>query len=198
MAMTSTTYNSPSGFESASASGTLVRNWWLFTLRGALGIVFGVIALAWPGATMLSLVIVFSAYMLVDGVAGIIAAVRAARQRARWGVLVLEGLLDIAAGIAAFLWPGLTVLAFVVLVAVWAVVTGALMTAAGFRLNTEHGRWWLVLGGLLSLIYGAVLIVAPMVGAVVLTWWIGAYAIAFGISLIIFSFKLRSQQQQPA
>jgi uncharacterized membrane protein HdeD (DUF308 family) len=195
--MASTTYGNASEVDSDSASRTLVRNWWLFTLRGVLGIIFGLIALIFPGATMLSLVIVFSAYMLVDGVVGIISAVRAARQRDRWGLLAFEGLLDIAVGIAAFLWPGLTVLAFVLLVAAWAIVTGALMAAAGFRLNIDHGRWWLVLGGLISLAYGALLIATPIIGAVVLTWWIGAYAIAFGISLIIFSFRLRSRQQQP-
>src|ERR1700716_2887954 len=126
------------------AEETLVRNWWLFTLRGIFGIIFGCLALIFPGPTMLSLVILFSAYMLVDGVAGIISAVRAMRRRDRWGLLLFEGLLDIAAGIVAFLWPGITVLAFVLLVAAWAIVTGVLMTAAGFRLNMSHGRWWLV------------------------------------------------------
>jgi uncharacterized membrane protein HdeD (DUF308 family) len=155
--MSSTTFNSASEIGANSASATLVRNWWLFTLRGVAGILFGLIALIFPGPTMLSLVILFSAYMLVDGVAGIISAVRAARQRDRWGLLVFEGLLDIAVGIVAFLWPGITVLAFVLLVAAWAIVSGALMTAAGFRLNIEHGRWWLVLGGLLSLAYGVLL-----------------------------------------
>src|SRR5258708_17743231 len=135
-------------------------------------------ALIVRGPTMLSLVIVFSAYMLVDGVAGIISAVRAMRRRDRWGLLVFEGLLSIAVGIIAFLWPGITVLAFVLLVAAWAIVSGALMTAAGFRLNIDHGRWWLVLGGLLSLVYGALLIATPLIGAIVLTWWLGAYALA--------------------
>src|ERR1700716_370780 len=180
------------------AEETLVRNWWLFTLRGILGIIFGCIALIFPGPTMLSLVIVFSAYMLVDGVTGIISAVRAMRRRDRWGLLVFEGLLNIATGIIAFLWPGITVLAFVLLVAAWAIVSGALMTAAGFRLNIEHGRWWLILGGLLSLAYGALLIATPLIGAIVLTWWMGAYALAFGIALVVFSFKLRSRQQRVA
>jgi uncharacterized membrane protein HdeD (DUF308 family) len=133
--------------------------------------------------------------MLVDGVAGIISAVRAIRRNGRWGFLLFAGLLNIAVGIGAFLWPGLTVLAFVLLVASWAIVTGALMMVAAFRLNTEHGRWWLVLGGLFSLVYGALLIVAPLIGAIVLTWWMGAYALAFGIALVIFSFRLRSRQQ---
>jgi uncharacterized membrane protein HdeD (DUF308 family) len=194
--MANATINPASDVRSDPAPTTLVQNWWLFTLRGIFGIIFGLIALIFPGPTMLSLVIVFSAYMLVDGVAGIIAAARAIRRRDRWGLLVFEGLLNIAVGIVAFLWPGITVLAFVLLVAAWAIVSGALMTAAGFRLNIDHGRWWLVLGGLLSLAYGALLVATPLIGAIVLTWWIGAYALAFGVALVIFSFKLRSRQHE--
>lgn len=196
--MTSTIINDIPDFRSDSPSAMLARNWWLFTLRGVLGIIFGLIALIFPGPTMLSLVIVFSAYMLFDGIAAIVSGVRAMRQRDRWGLLIFEGALDIAVGILAFLWPGLTVLVFVLLVAAWAIVTGALMTAAGFRLNIDHGRWWLVLGGLLSIAYGALLVATPLIGAIVLTWWMGAYALVFGIALITFSFKLRSRQQEHA
>jgi uncharacterized membrane protein HdeD (DUF308 family) len=195
--MVSTLFNSASDVRSSPAAETLVKNWWLFTLRGILGIIFGFLALIFPGPTMLSLVLLFSAYMLVDGVAAIISAVRAIRRKEdRWGILIFEGLLNIATGIAAFLWPGLTVIAFVWLIAAWAIVTGALMTAAGSRLNIDHGRWWLVLGGLLSLAYGVLLTIAPLIGAVVLTWWIGVYALVFGIALVMFSFKLRSRLQE--
>jgi uncharacterized membrane protein HdeD (DUF308 family) len=190
--------NSAFDGSSTAASDALARNWWLFTLRGILGIVFGLVALIFPGPTMLSLVILFSAYMLVDGVAAIVSAVRAMRRRDQWGLLIFEGLLNIAVGILAFLWPGLTVLVFVLLVAAWAIITGALMATAGFRLNFSHGRWWLVLGGLCSLIYGVLLVAMPLIGAVVLTWWMGAYALVFGISLIILSFQLRSRHQDRA
>jgi uncharacterized membrane protein HdeD (DUF308 family) len=146
---------------------------------------------------MLSLVILFSAYMLVDGIFGIISAVRAIRRKEdRWGLLIFEGLIDIAVGILAFLWPGITVLAFVLLVGAWAIVTGALMTVVGFRLNVSHGRWWLALSGVLSLAFGTLLVITPLIGAIVLTWWIGAYALAFGVALVIFSFKLRSRQHE--
>jgi len=192
--MASTKINSASDFPSPE---TLVQNWWLFTLRGIFAIVFGLLALIFPGPTMLSLVILFSAYMLVDGIFGIISAVRAIRRKEdRWGLLIFEGLIDIAVGILAFLWPGITVVAFVLLVGAWAIVTGAVMTAAGFRLNVSHGRWWLVLSGLLSLGFGTLLVIIPLIGAVVLTWWIGAYALAFGVALVIFSFKLRSRQHE--
>jgi uncharacterized membrane protein HdeD (DUF308 family) len=195
--MASTTFNSTSGVGSGPAAETLVQNWWLFTLRGVLGIIFGILALIFPGPTILSLVLLFSAYMLVDGIFGIISAVRAIRRKEdRWGLLIFEGLLDIPTGAVAFLWPGLTVVAFVWLIAAWAIVSGGLMTAAGFRLNIEHGRWWLVLGGLLSLAYGVLLIITPLIGAVVLTWWLGAYALVFGVALVIFSLKLRSRQHE--
>lgn len=195
--MASSTVSSAFDAGSTSASESLAQNWWLFLLRGILGILFGVVALIFPGPTMLSLVLLFSAYTLVDGVAGIISAVRAIRRKEeRWGWLIFEGLLNIAVAILAFLWPGMTVLAFVLLVAAWAIVSGALMTAAAFRLNVSHGRWWLVLGGLLSLAYGALLVATPLIGAIVLTWWMGAYAIAFGVALVILSFKLRSRRHQ--
>src|ERR1700710_2512464 len=119
--MASTTFNSASDVQTDSATAMLAQNWWLFTLRGVFAIIFGCLALAFPGPTMLSLVLLFSAYMLVDGVAEIISAVRAMRRKEdRWGLLIFEGILNIAVGILAFLWPGLTVIAFVWLVAAWA------------------------------------------------------------------------------
>jgi uncharacterized membrane protein HdeD (DUF308 family) len=175
-------------------SAALARNWWAVALRGVIGIVFGLVALLMPAATMLSLVLVFSAYMLVDGVFAIVSAVRAARRHERWGLLVFEGILNIVVGVLAFMWPGLTVLVFVMLVAAWAIVSGALMLAASFQLNVDHGRWWLVLGGVASLVYGALLVIAPLIGALVLTWWLGAYALVFGVSLLILGFRLRSRR----
>jgi uncharacterized membrane protein HdeD (DUF308 family) len=181
-----------------SLGTVLAYNWWAIAIRGVLGLLFGVIALVLPGATMLSLVLLFAAYMLVDGIFAIIAAVRAASRSQRWGLLTLEGIVDILTGIIAFLWPGLTVIAFVLLIAAWALISGALMLAAAFRLSADSGRWWLALGGIASLIYGVLLVVAPLIGAVVLTWWIGAYAIVFGVSLLILAFKLRARRDRLA
>jgi uncharacterized membrane protein HdeD (DUF308 family) len=179
-------------------SAVLAQNWWAIAVRGVLAIIVGVIAVAAPIATMLSLVLLFSAYMLVDGVFAIIAGVRAARQRERWGLLVLEGIAGIVAACLAVLWPGLTVLGYVLLVAAWAIVTGILMLAVAFRLNLDHGRWWLVLGGVASLIYGVLLIMAPLIGALVLTWWFGAYALVFGTFLLIVAFRLRAHRGEHA
>jgi uncharacterized membrane protein HdeD (DUF308 family) len=160
-----------------------------------LAVLFGLIALFMPGVTMLSLVIVFAAYAVTDGVFAIISAVRAAKQGERWTLLALEGVVDIIAGGAAFAMPALTVTVFVVLLAVWALITGGLMLAAAITLDIDHGRWWLVLSALASIAYGALLLVAPMLGALVLTWWIGAYALIFGISLLVLAFRLRSKLQ---
>jgi uncharacterized membrane protein HdeD (DUF308 family) len=148
-----------------------------------------------PGATMLSLVLVFAAYAFVDGVFAIVSAVRAARERERWGYLLLEGLVDIAAAAVAVLWPGITVVAFVFVVAFWAIFTGVLELMAAFRLDFIDGRGWLIFGGIVSVLYGVLLIVAPMIGAVVLTWWLGAYALVFGVCLVVLAFKLRARLQ---
>jgi uncharacterized membrane protein HdeD (DUF308 family) len=146
--------------EADALSAVLARNWWAVAIRGLLGMAVGVIALVLPGATMLALVLLFAAYMLIDGVFAVVAAVRAARGRDRWGLLALEGVADIVAGVIAVVWPAITVLAFVLLVAAWAIVSGILVLMAAFRLNLEHGRWWLALAGAASVVYG-VLLVSP-------------------------------------
>lgn len=174
-------------------SAALARNWWLVALRGLVSILFGAIAFAAPAAFVLSLVLFFAAYMLVDGVFTIVAAVRAAQHHERWGFLLFEGLIDILVGVAAFLVPAAAVWAFVLLLAAWAFVTGGLMIAAAFRLHLHYGRWWLVLGGVVSLLFGLALVIEPGMSALVLTWWLGAYAIAFGVMLVILAFSLRSR-----
>jgi uncharacterized membrane protein HdeD (DUF308 family) len=174
-----------------SLGEALARNWWLIALRGVLGVIFGVIALVMPVATILALVLLFSAYMVVDGAIAIYAAIRAARKQEGWGFLLFQGIASLAAAAIAFVWPGLTVVAFVLLIAAWSIVSGCLMLAAAMR--TEQARWWLVLGGAAALLYGILMIVAPLSGAVVLTWWLGAFALVFGAALIILSLKLRSR-----
>ena len=172
---------------------TLVKNWWAFVIRGVLAILFGLVALFMPGVTMLSLVLVFAAYVIADGVFTIISAVRAAKQGDRWSFLALEGVAGIILGAAAAAMPAITVVVFVALVAAWALISGSFMLVAAFEIEVDHGRWWLVLGGLASLVYGALLVIAPLIGALVLTWWIGAYAIVFGAMLLMFAFKLRAR-----
>ncbi|WP_132255073.1 HdeD family acid-resistance protein [Methylobacterium segetis] len=177
-------------------SVVLARNWWLVALRGLCAILFGVISLVAPLATILTLVIFFAAYMLVDGVVDIVAAVRSAQRHERWGLLLLEWLLDIVVGVVAFLMPAAAVWAFVYLVALWALITGGLMVAAAFKLHLDYGRWWLALGGVISILFGIALLINPGMSAVVLTWWMGGYAVAFGIMLLILAFRLRGRHEE--
>ncbi|PVE24554.1 hypothetical protein DC522_09405 [Microvirga sp. KLBC 81] len=179
-----------------SMSALLARNWWAVALRGVFAIIFALIAFFWPGATILSFVLFFSAYMLVDGVFGIVSGIRAASRNERWGLLILEGVLNILVGIIAFVMPGLTVVFFVTLLAVWSLITGILMIVAAFKLNPAFGRGWLIFSGLVSVLFGVALLIAPLIGAVVLTWWLGAYAMVFGIALVMLAFKLRSRKDE--
>jgi uncharacterized membrane protein HdeD (DUF308 family) len=179
---------------SEQMSALLARNWWALLLRGLIGVVLGVMTLLMPAVSLASLVLLFAIYMIVDGVLGIVAAVRAARRQERWGWLILEGIFDIGAGIVALLWPGITVLVFVILVAAWAIVSGASMAIAAFRLDRRGARWLMALAGVLSVIWGVLLAIWPISGALVLTLWIGAYALVFGITLIVLAFRLRSRR----
>lgn len=178
----------------AAMRALLAENWWAVALRGAAAVLFGALALLLPGVTIAALVLLFAAYMLADGALATVSAVRAARRHERWGLLVLEGVTDIVAGLLAFALPGITVVAFVLLLAAWAIVSGALMLAAAFRLDAAHGRWWMALGGAASIVWGALLFLAPVARALVLTWWLGAYSIAFGILLVVLAFRLRGQR----
>ncbi|TMH07741.1 MAG: HdeD family acid-resistance protein [Betaproteobacteria bacterium] len=173
----------------------LTRNWWALTVRGAAAVLFGIVALFLPGEAIITLALLFSAYLLTDGAFAIVAGVRAARRGERWWSFVLEGAADITAAVITLLWPGLTVVAFVALTAAWAVITGALMLVASRRLTEQLGRWMLVLAGVLSLLWGVMLIAAPFAGAIVLTWWMGAYALLFGATLIGLSVRLRSRRR---
>lgn len=177
-------------------SHVLADTWWAVGLRGVLGIAFGLICLLVPSDAILALILLFSAYMLVDGVLTIASGIKAARNDERWGLLILEGVVDLAAGVVAFLWPAITAFAFVILIAAWAIISGALMLGAAFTLKLDHGRWWLALGAIASVIFGIVLLVAPIVGAVVLTWWLGAYAIVFGILLLVLAFQLHGKKEE--
>lgn len=178
----------------SARNAMLADNWWVVALRGVLAIMFGVAAFIVPAATMLAFVLVFAAYSLVDGLFSIVLAVRGARKGERWGLLLFNGLFGIAIGIAAAMLPGITVLAFVLMVAAWALVSGGLMLGAAFALKISHGRWLLVFGAIASMIYGVLLLVSPLIGALVLTWWMGAHALVFGVTLLALAFRLRKHR----
>ena len=181
----------PAGDDAMSA--LLAQNWWAIALRGVFAIIFGIIALLMPGATMLALVL-FAAYLLVDGIFAIIAAVRAARSQERWGWLIFEGLVDLVTGGIAAVWPLITIVAFALLMGAWAIVTGALLLGASYRLNIPHGRWLMALAGAISVIWGVLLIIWPLIGALVLTWWMAAYALIFGVAMLVLALRLRGRR----
>jgi uncharacterized membrane protein HdeD (DUF308 family) len=178
----------------------LARNWWALVLRGLAAILFGVLAFAWPGITLFVLVLFFGAYMLVDGIFAIVAAVRAAGEEDRWWLLLVQGILGVLAGLVAIFWPGLTALALLYFIAAWAIVTGIMEIVAAIRLRREiEGEWALALSGALSVLFGVLLVVLPApAGLLSLVWLIGAYAVATGVLLLILGFRVRSEASKEA
>lgn len=173
----------------------LAGNWWAVALRGVAAIIFGIIALVWPGIGLGALVLVFGAYAIVEGIFNLIAAFRGPSAGHRWWVLAVEGVVSIIAGLAAFTVPAIATLALVWVIGAWAFVTGLLEIAAAVRLRHHiTNEWWLVLGGLASIGLGVLLALAPAAGALVLVLWIGAYAIIFGGLLLGLAFRLRRWQ----
>jgi uncharacterized membrane protein HdeD (DUF308 family) len=171
------------------------RHWWAFLLRGLAAVLFGVLAFAWPGLTLTVLVLFWGAFALVDGVLALFSAFRTPNDH-RWGLL-FEGIVGVAAGVVTFVWPGLTALVLVYIIAAWAVITGVLELVAAVRLRRViPNEWLLILSGILSLLFGAVLLAAPGAGALALVWLIAAYAIVFGVILIGLALRLHSMSQR--
>ena len=170
----------------------LARNWWALAIRGVVAILFGILTLAIPGLTVLYLVLLFGAFALLDGIFNIVSAVKGADGRHAW-VLVLEGLAGVAAGVMTFVWPGITAVVLLYLIAAWAIVTGVLEVAAGIRLRRHIAQeWLLILIGIASIAFGAVIMVAPAAGALAIVLWIGVYAIFFGGLMLALALRLRS------
>jgi uncharacterized membrane protein HdeD (DUF308 family) len=184
--------------QSERARAVLTRNWWAVGIRGVAALLFGVLAIALPGVTLLTLVILLSAYFIIDGVFAIIAGVRAARQGERWWPFVLEGIANIAVGVVIFLLPQISVLALMYLLAIWAIFTGVVMAFGGGTFTTGAPRWLLIVGGALSVLLGVMMIGQPSLGLLALAWWVGSYGIMFGVVLLSLAIWLRNNQgQQP-
>jgi uncharacterized membrane protein HdeD (DUF308 family) len=174
---------------------TASRHWWAFALRGLVAILFGVLAFAWPGVTLQVLVLLWGAFAFVDGVLALVAAIRTDNDH-RWGLL-LEGIVGIGAGIVTFLYPGLTALVLLYIIAVWALLTGILELVAAVRLRKViQNEWWLALSGIVSVLFGIVLLAAPGAGALAVVWLIAAYAIVFGILNLALAVRLHGMGQR--
>src|ERR687893_2151341 len=167
----------------------LSRNWWVLALRGLAAIVFGVLAFLWPSITLFVLVLLFGAYMFVDGIFAIVAAVGAAGREARWWLLLIEGVLGVLAGLVAAFWPGLTALALLYFIAAWAIVSGILEIVGAIRLRQEIvGEWALGLSGALSVLFGVLLAVIPApAGLPSLVWRIRGHPPPLGVVLLVLS-----------
>lgn len=175
----------------ADLAQTLGRHWWVLLLRGLIAMVFGALTFMWPAVTLGWLVLVFGAFAFIDGALSLWTAFTDREHENRW-LLLLGGLVGVGAGIITFARPGITALALLVYVAVWAIVTGVTQIVAAIRLRKHiEGELFLGLAGLASIAFGTILIMRPDVGALAVVWIIGSYAIIFGVLLAALSFKLR-------
>ena len=172
---------------------TLKRHWWVPVLRGVAAIVFGVIAFVYPGLTVAVLVLLFGAWVLVDGVFRIVGAIGHRASDPDWGWQLVIGILGIIIGFLTFHAPAITALVLVIYIAAWALMIGATEIAVAFKLRREiKGEWFLILMGLLSIVFAIMLLWNPLPGALALVWLIASYAIVFGFLGIILGFRLRS------
>lgn len=175
------------------------RHWWALTLRGVVAILFGLVALFWPRLTLGALVVCFGAFALVGGIFAVLVALGDRGVHARWGALLIEGLVGIAIGLITFFWPFATALALLALIAAWALVTGVLeLMVTAWTYRVMENAWILLLSGLASLLFGLVLIVLPNVGLLAFTWLIGIYALFFGVLLVSLSLRWRRFEQTVA
>jgi uncharacterized membrane protein HdeD (DUF308 family) len=175
---------------------TLARNWWLVALRGLAAVLFGVLALLMPGVTLATLVLLFGAYALVDGILALISAFGHTPGQPRWQ-LVLWGVVSVLAGVLTFVWPGLTALVLLYVIAGWAIVTGIVEIVAAIELRKviTH-EWLLALSGVASLLFGLAIAFWPSAGALVVLAYIAAFAIVLGVLLIALGFRLRAVHQR--
>jgi uncharacterized membrane protein HdeD (DUF308 family) len=170
----------------------LSRFWHMLLLRGVVSVLFGITLFLWPSISLVSLVLLFGAFILVDGIANLATAVRGRRENENWWVLLLAGIAGAALGILTFFKPEITALTLLFYMAIWAMATGLLGIVAAIQLRKEiKGEAWLLLSGLASVVFGMLLIARPDAGALAVLWLIAAYAIVFGVTLIVLAFKAR-------
>lgn len=173
------------------------RNWWMLALRGVIAIIFGLIALLAPSIALLAFIYVFAVYALIDGIMAVYIAIRERGSLSRWAWVLFEGILGIIAGIVAFVYPGLTALVLLYIVAIWAIVTGIMEIVAAIAIRGFVAREWaLGLAGILSILFGIVLFIFPGTGLLSILWLVGIYAIVFGsFSSCVLSRCVRGPHQ---
>jgi uncharacterized membrane protein HdeD (DUF308 family) len=176
----------------------LSRNWWVLLVRGLIAITFGVLTWMRPGISLAALVLVFGAYALTDGVLAIWAAFAGRKEHEHWVVMLLGGFIGVGVGLLSFMSPGITALAVLFYIAVWAIAKGVLEIAVAIRLRKEiDNEWWLILGGAASVVFGLLLMSRPGEGALAVLWLIGTYAVIFGVLLVLLSFRVKGLANRP-
>jgi len=169
----------------------LIHNWWVFLVRGLAAIIFGALALVWPTQAWLALVLVFGAFVALDGILTIIAGIDFKPYFDRWWAILLQGVAGVAIGVLTLLWPRPASQVLFYLVAAWAIITGIFEIVAATHIRLFIFReWTMILTGILSIIFGILLFVYPSPGLIGLVWVIGLYALVYGIMQIIFSARL--------
>lgn len=177
--------------ENAVMLQDIVHNWWVLLIRGIAAIIFGIMAFSWPGITLAVLVILYGAYALVDGVSAIGFGIANHKTQHSWWEMILIGVLGIIAGLIALIWPGLTVIALLTLLGVWAIFRGIIEIVAAVRLRKLIAHEWLLaIGGILSIAFGVIILARPLVGALVVVWITGFAALLFGATAVALSFRL--------
>ena len=164
----------------------------MFFFRGIAAILFGVLTLVWPNITLVVLVLFFGIFAVISGITAVAAALRN-RGEQGWGLLLFEGIVGILAGVVALVWPGITALVFLYLLAAWAIITGITELVAPLAFPMRGGRAALmVLAGLASIVFGILIAAQPSSGLLAVVWLIGVYAIVFGVMYVVAYFESRS------
>jgi uncharacterized membrane protein HdeD (DUF308 family) len=172
--------------------GRLSHLWWMLLAKGLLALVAGVLTIVWPGITLLTLVLLFGAAALADGVAALVLGIGGGWAGRPWWEMVVLGLIGLAAGVGTLLWPGVTALTLLALIACWAIARGLIEIAAAIALRKEiEGEWMLVLSGILSVAFGLLLFARPGAGALAVATIIGFYLIVVGVLATTLALRLR-------
>jgi uncharacterized membrane protein HdeD (DUF308 family) len=174
----------------------LAISWWMLVLRGAAAVAFGALALAWPAITLIALVVLFTVYALVVGALAIFAGLRT-RTEQGWGLVSLLGLASLVVGIVSLMYPAMTALVLVLIIGAGALITGIIDAVIAVRLRKEiRNEWFLGLAGMISILFGAFVLISPGAGALALIWLIALQSIATGVLFIIIGLRVRSSEKR--
>jgi uncharacterized membrane protein HdeD (DUF308 family) len=174
---------------------TLATNWRALALRGLIALLFGLVVLFWPSLVLTVLSILFGLYAAVDGAITLVPALRSPDRGTRRTLPLAEGVVGIIAGLVALLWPGLTSIGLVFVIAVWAVATGVLKILTAILLRAEVQNGWILAGsGALSALFGVLLVALSRSDVPFLAPFVGGFAVVVGLALIVFAFRLRERR----